>query len=98
MWLCEEVSYVAILTRSQLECFIFKNGMDFGWVKCTYILILSSETYDQDVELFLPKKAILTGILLLILRGHLINGLPKAVSFQVTIIKLLTLVAWFLWP
>ena len=68
---------------------------------CTYILILSSENYDQDVELFLPRKPLASGHSVVDSDGtsdRFLRRPSKAVRFHVNFIKLLTFVACFLWP
>ena len=66
------------------------------------MLILSSETYDQKAELFLPRKPFfISPLLLLTPRGSMIEflrRLPKAVRFHVDFIKFFTFVADFLGP
>lgn len=56
------------------------------------MLVLSSETYDQNVRLFLPRKPVLNLTLLLFPQnGHLIEflrQLPKAVKFHIHSIRL----------
>lgn len=67
-------------------------------MKCTCILILSSETYDQNVELFLPRKPFSSGQPAIDSDGtsyRIPRRLLQFVSFHMYFIEFLTFIACF---